>query len=64
MVGTSGLVYPAAGFPHAARSMGATVVEVNPEKTPITDLADVFVESPAGEALPILVERLREARKR
>ncbi len=64
VVGTSGLVYPAAGFPHAARSMGATVVEVNPEKTPITDLADVFVESPAGEALPLLVERLREARKR
>jgi NAD-dependent deacetylase len=62
VVGTSGLVYPAAGFPHAAKSRGAKVVEVNPEETPITDLADVFVESPAGTALPILVERLQKAR--
>jgi NAD-dependent deacetylase len=64
VVGTSGIVYPAAGFPHAAKSMGAAVVEVNPEETPITDLADVFVKAPAGEALPPLVEQLKTARNR
>jgi NAD-dependent deacetylase len=59
VVGTSGLVYPAAGFPAAAKRMGAKVVEVNPEETPITDIADVFVKAPAGEALPAIVERLK-----
>jgi len=63
VVGTSGLVYPAAGFPHAAKSMGAVVVEVNPEESAITDLADVFVAAGAGDALPDLVERLEQARK-
>jgi NAD-dependent deacetylase len=62
VVGTSGIVYPVAGFPHAAKSMGAAVVEVNPEETPITQLADIFVKATAGQALPVLVERLKTAR--
>ena len=62
VVGTSGIVYPAAGFPHAAKNLGAAVVEVNPEETPITDVADVFIKARAGEALPPLVERLKAAR--
>jgi len=63
VVGTSGIVYPAAGFPGAAKSSGALVVEVNPEETPITGLADVFVKAPAGEALPAIVERLEQIRR-
>ncbi len=55
VVGTSGLVYPAAGFPEIAREAGARVVEINPEPTPITPLADVFVRSGAREALPALL---------
>jgi NAD-dependent deacetylase len=62
VVGTSGIVYPAASFPHAAKSMGAAVVEVNPEETPISVLADVFIQAEAGDALPKLVERLKAAR--
>lgn len=62
VVGTSGIVYPAAGFPGAAKSRGAIVVEVNPEETPITTIADVFVKAPAGEALPVIVARLKERR--
>ena len=61
VVGTSGLVYPAAGFPGVAKSYGAYVVEVNPEETPITDIADVFVKGPAGETLPAIVERLKRS---
>jgi len=59
VVGTSGLVYPAAGFAAAARSAGAAIVEINPEETTLTAQADVFVPSTAGSALPMLVERLR-----
>ena len=49
-------MYPVAGFPEVARSHGARIIEVNPERTPITLLADVFVEGRAGETLPRLVD--------
>jgi NAD-dependent deacetylase len=51
VVGTSGLVYPAAGFPEVAKSAGARVVEVNPSATMVTPVADVFVRSGARDAL-------------
>jgi NAD-dependent deacetylase len=54
VVGTSGVVYPAAGFPEVARNHGARVIEINPEATPITPLADVFLGGRAGEILPRL----------
>lgn len=56
IIGTSGLVYPAAGLPQTARSHGATVVEINPEPTPLSDLADYRLEQPAGTGLPALVD--------
>jgi NAD-dependent deacetylase len=59
VVGTSGLVYPAAGFPETAKAAGATVVEVNPEETPITAIAEVSVAARAGVALPPLVAAVR-----
>jgi NAD-dependent deacetylase len=62
VVGTSGMVYPVAGFPDVARRNGARVIEVNPQRTPITPLADVFVGGRAGEALPLLVEAYMKPR--
>lgn len=56
VVGTSGIVYPVAEFPALAKGAGAKIVEVNPEKTPITPLADEFLKGPAGEVLPALVD--------
>ena len=58
VVGTSGLVYPAAGFPEEARHAGARVIEINPELTPVTALCDVFVQSGAREALAEIQRRL------
>ena len=50
-VGTSAVVYPAAGLvPHARRS-GATVIEINPETTDASGIADIAVRMPADEAL-------------
>ncbi len=54
-VGTSGLVYPAASLPYEALKSGATVVEVNPDPTPLSALADFAVRGRAGEVLPRLV---------
>jgi len=62
VVGTSGLVYPAAGFPEAARQAGKAVVEINPEATPVTAFADVWVESGARDALTRLACRIAAIR--
>src|SRR5262249_46411966 len=46
VVGTSGIVQPAASLPWTAKRHGAFVIEVNPESTPIGDLADIFLRGP------------------
>jgi NAD-dependent deacetylase len=60
MVGTSATVYPAAGFPLDVKRSGGKLIEVNPNETPLTELADVVLRAPSGESLPLVVERLRE----
>lgn len=54
VVGTSALVYPAAGLPMAARRHGAQVVIVNPEETELDPIAEVCIRARAGDALPRL----------
>ncbi len=56
-IGTSGVVYPAASIPMAAKQQGAFIVEINPEPTPLTPKADEFLQGSAGEILPILAEQ-------
>ncbi|MDQ3908145.1 MAG: NAD-dependent protein deacylase, partial [Acidobacteriota bacterium] len=53
-VGTAGLVEPAASLPYAALHSGALVVEVNPERTPLSEMCDAVLQGPAGEMLPLL----------
>jgi NAD-dependent deacetylase len=55
-IGTSALVQPAASLPLFARQVGAVVVEVNPEQTPLTPVADYFLQGKSGEVLPALVK--------
>jgi NAD-dependent deacetylase len=54
VVGTSGVVYPAAALPEIAKAAGAYTVEVNPERTPLSDLCDETISGKAGEILPLL----------
>lgn len=51
VIGTSGLVYPAASLPEVAKSSGAFVCEVNPERTSVSDLCDEVINGKAGEVL-------------
>lgn len=53
VIGTSGLVYPAAGIPEIAKAAGAYVCEVNPERTPLSDRCDEVITGKAGEVLPL-----------
>lgn len=51
VVGTSGLVYPAASLPEIAKAAGAFVCEVNPERTALSDRCDEVLTGKAGEIL-------------
>jgi NAD-dependent deacetylase len=55
VVGTSGLVYPAAGLPLQAKRAGATVIIVNPQPSEIDSVADLVVRGTAAGALPALL---------
>lgn len=58
VVGTSGIVYPAAGLPDVALARGAAVVEVNPEPTPLSANATITIRETASGALPGLLQQL------
>lgn len=53
-IGTSALVYPAAGLVHEARRRGAFTVEVNPDVTPASSGVDVAIHAAAELVLPTL----------
>ncbi|HRQ65501.1 MAG TPA: NAD-dependent deacylase [Xanthomonadaceae bacterium] len=57
-IGTSGVVYPAAALPQVARQSGAFVVELNPESTPLSDVAALCLRMPAGAGMRALQETL------
>lgn len=54
-VGTSGLVYPAAGLPLEAAESGAVTVQINPERTQLSGSMRFDLRGRAGEVLPELV---------
>lgn len=54
VVGTSAVVYPAAAIPEIARAASAYVVEVNPERTPLSNICDETLMGKAGEILPLI----------
>ncbi|MFQ3583027.1 MAG: NAD-dependent deacylase [Chloracidobacterium sp.] len=56
VIGTSGVVYPAALIPLAARDAGAAVIEVNPEATDLTPHVTLSLRGRAGDIVPQLFE--------
>jgi NAD-dependent deacetylase len=60
VVGTSAVVYPAAGIPLIAKQHNAVIIEFNTENTGLTEYAtDIFILGMAGTTLPELVEQMR-----
>jgi len=57
-VGTSAVVYPAADLAWMVKRTGAVLVEINPETTPLTAVADFVFPGPAGEILPAILRAL------
>lgn len=58
-IGTSALIYPAAGLADRAHRRGAFTIEINPETTPASELVDLSAQGPAEVVLP-QVEKLLE----
>jgi len=56
-IGTSSLVWPAAGLADSARVAGATIVEVNPDTTPLSNASDFRLNGNSGIVLPELIKR-------
>ena len=61
-IGTSSVVYPAAGFIEYAVSHNKRTIEINLERTPMSDIVDVSIQGKAGEILPKILEVLKEKR--
>jgi NAD-dependent deacetylase len=57
-IGTSALVWPAAGLASVARQAGALIVEINPERTELSPACDYQLHAKSGLALPELVDSL------
>ena len=55
LIGTSAVVYPAAGLAQIAKAAGARVVEINIAETALSDAIDEFLQGPSGELLPQLI---------
>ena len=51
VVGSSLVVYPAAGFPERAKQNGASLVIINNAETPLDDIADLVIHRPIGDSL-------------
>ncbi len=60
VVGTSGVVMPAAIIPYIVRDNGGIIIEVNYEPSAVTNIANVSLIGKAGEILPKLVEIVKE----
>ena len=61
VVGTSAVVQPAALMPVIAKESGAKVVEINPERTPLTDeISDYLIMGGAGDVMNQIIENLEQ----
>ncbi|MBL8196514.1 MAG: NAD-dependent protein deacylase, partial [Blastocatellia bacterium] len=59
VIGTAGVVQPAASIPVYAKNSKAFLIEVNNQESALTYLMDVFLEGKAGEIVPKLMELIK-----
>ena len=59
-IGTSAVVYPAAGFPRLAKDSGAFCIEINPEKTELSQIYDEVIREKASNGLGLLKKQITD----
>lgn len=61
VIGTSAVVQPAALMPVIAKESGAKVIEINPERTPLTgDISDYLISGTAGDVMNRIMSHLQK----
>ncbi len=60
LIGTSGIVYPAASLPYFAYDKGVKIIEINPYHTALSHLANYTILDKATEAVPRIFESVHE----
>ena len=59
IIGTTGIVMPAAQIPYIAKQNEATIIEINPKKSNYTnDIVDIYIKEKADEAMKSISENL------
>lgn len=64
VVGTSGIIRPAADFPAQAKDNGAILIEINPTETSLTPICDIILKYPADAVLPLFIQEIDKLRKK
>lgn len=63
VIGTSALIQPAAYIPIIAKQKGAKVIEINPEKTPLShETSDYIIMGKAGEVFNRLIAEIEQSK--
>lgn len=60
VIGTSGLVTPAANMPIIAKHAGASLIEVNPDDSALTPIMDIKLKGASGVILPQVMDALAD----
>lgn len=60
VLGTSGVVYPAAALPHEAAGHGAKIIEINPTENCFQPITDIFIPEKAGVGMSRLVDMVKD----
>jgi NAD-dependent deacetylase len=59
VIGTSAIIQPAAFMPSIAKRSGAKVIEINTERTPLTQkTSDYILMGKAGEIMKLLISQI------
>jgi NAD-dependent deacetylase len=61
VIGTSGTVYPAAGFVMTAKLFGAHTIAINLDRPDNFSFIDEFHQGKSGELIPVYIERIMES---
>lgn len=59
VIGTSGIVYPAAGLIYTAKASGSIIVEINIEETQMSEISNYSFFGKAGEIIPKIFEKYK-----
>jgi len=59
IIGTTGIVMPSAQMPYLAKSAGAVLIEINPERSAFSDIVDIFLQGKAAGTMGSIMSFLK-----